>query len=80
MRFRVKQSKSKRKAAQEDGKEDEGGKVILKFHLRHGSVVIQDGKDLQTYCEHSVEPVGERIAVTARYIDEKVNGGKGKKG
>ncbi|PWZ02757.1 hypothetical protein BCV70DRAFT_146695, partial [Testicularia cyperi] len=47
--------------------------LVLKLPLRHGSVVIQQGHDLQKFFEHSVTPVGFRIAVTARRIDESIN-------
>ncbi|UTT94981.1 hypothetical protein NDA17_005771 [Ustilago hordei] len=48
-------------------------RTLLDLPLRHGSVVVQQGSDLQKYFEHSVSPDGFRIAVTGRWIDELVN-------
>lgn len=48
-------------------------RVVLDLPLRHGSVVVQQGHDLQRYFEHCVNPDGFRIAVTARRIDAVVN-------
>lgn len=75
MRFRLKETKSNVKS---DDPAEQDERLLLQFRLRHGSIVIQDGAALQTYLEHSVEPCGERIAVTARYIDEEINRGKSK--
>ncbi|SPO19916.1 uncharacterized protein UTRI_00314_B [Ustilago trichophora] len=48
-------------------------RVVLDLPLRHGSVVVQEGHDLQRYFEHCVNPDGFRIAITARRIDAVVN-------
>ncbi|EST09888.2 Alpha-ketoglutarate-dependent dioxygenase AlkB-like protein [Kalmanozyma brasiliensis GHG001] len=48
-------------------------RTVLDLPLRHGSVVVQEGHDLQKYFEHSVSPDGFRIAVTARRIDPEQN-------
>ncbi|SNX81580.1 uncharacterized protein MEPE_00285 [Melanopsichium pennsylvanicum] len=53
-------------------------RIVLDLPLRHGSVVVQQGHDLQRYFEHSVSPKGFRIAVTARRIDPLENS-KGEK-
>ncbi|GAC95641.1 hypothetical protein PHSY_003217 [Pseudozyma hubeiensis SY62] len=50
-------------------------RTLLDLPLRHGSVVVQQGKDLQRMLEHCVNPDGFRIAVTARRIDPVENGG-----
>lgn len=55
---------------------------VLRIPLRHGTVVIQQGLDLQRRFEHQVVPLadvgkegagGIRMALTARYIDASVN-------
>lgn len=48
-------------------------RTVLDLPLRHGSVVVQQGHDLQNFFEHSVSPDGFRIAVTARRIDPNEN-------
>ncbi len=48
-------------------------RTVLDLPLRHGSVVVQEGHDLQRYFEHCVSPDGFRIAVTARRIDAEKN-------
>lgn len=50
-------------------------RTVLDLPLRHGSVVVQDGEQLQKWFEHCVNPDGFRIAVTARRIDEVENAG-----
>ncbi|PWN50481.1 hypothetical protein IE53DRAFT_368870 [Violaceomyces palustris] len=44
-------------------------RVFLSLYLPHGSICIQQGRDLQKFFQHSVQPKGFRIAITARRID-----------
>ena len=57
-------------------------RVVLDLPLRHGSVVVQEGGDLQRFFEHCVNPNGFRVAVTVRNIDpgENDKGERGKRG
>ncbi|SPO49372.1 uncharacterized protein PSANT_07065 [Moesziomyces antarcticus] len=48
-------------------------RVVLDLPLRHGSVVVQQGHDLQRNFEHCVDPQGFRIAITARRIEPTTN-------
>lgn len=69
------------------GKTSDGAGVkVLQIPLRHGTVVIQQGLDLQRHFEHQVVPLAEvgkegaggiRMALTARYIDAIVNDKQG---
>ncbi len=67
MRFRL---KAKCAAAFDVAPRD---RVVLDLPLRHGSVVVQQGHDLQRNFEHCVDPQGFRIAITARRIDPTTN-------
>ncbi|KAN0066287.1 hypothetical protein ACQY0O_000381 [Thecaphora frezii] len=49
-------------------------RTVLTLRLRHGSVCVQEGEELQRRFEHAVEPTGFRIACTTRSIDPDVNG------
>lgn len=66
MRFRI-----KAKHASELAGVVGTNRVVLDLPLRHGSVVVQHGNDLQRLLEHCVNPDGFRIAVTARRIDDE---------
>ncbi|KAJ9476922.1 2OG-FeII_Oxy_2 domain-containing protein [Pseudozyma hubeiensis] len=68
MKFRIKQKFS-------SDFPEVSNRTVLDLPLRHGSVVVQQGKDLQRMLEHCVNPDGFRIAVTARRIDPVANGG-----
>lgn len=48
-------------------------RVLLSLRLRHGSVCVQQGADLQRFMEHMVQPSGFRIAATARSINAQAN-------
>lgn len=74
MKFRLKQKYLGEGEFKEVDKRD---RVLLDLPLRHGSVVVQEGHDLQKYVEHAVNPDGFRVAVTARRIDVAENGGGG---
>ncbi|SPO34685.1 uncharacterized protein PSFLO_00156 [Pseudozyma flocculosa] len=49
-------------------------RTVLTLRLRHGSVCVQEGAELQKRFEHAVEPGGFRVACTTRFIDPDING------
>jgi len=43
--------------------------VVLSLVLRHGDILVMEGAMIQAIYEHTVCPIGFRIAVTAREIN-----------
>lgn len=88
MKFRLKQRFTYKSASAADAGEHGASRilahdrVVISIPLRHGSVCIQDGHNVQTHYDHAVEPRntsgssgagGLRYALTARAIYEEIN-------
>ncbi|KAK0435089.1 uncharacterized protein EV420DRAFT_1282020, partial [Desarmillaria tabescens] len=46
-----------------------GTRVFLTVNLKHGDILLMEGEDFQNCFQHSVTPIGFRIAATARLIE-----------